>query len=240
MTGNTQTTGARKAPPSADDPRGIRECLLPEDIDQFDQEYRTAMAEATVSFNLSELRELLESWRRVAWLSLDPDRHRRMLEKARRINAGEYVHTVPWEEVRARLNLPPAPPAEPSGLASEPPDNRFSSDGPAKLQAMAGETPTPGARKAPPDADDPRGIRECLLPEDVDRFDEQYRKAMADATESMDLSKLHSMLEQWRIWAWSSLNPERHRRMVETIRRVQAGERVRGVPASEIVARLGL
>jgi hypothetical protein len=91
---------------SASTPREIRAALTGEEIGHFDREYRQAMADAAESLDLSGVLAMLERWQRVAWSTRDdPDAHRRMLETAARLNAGEDVTTVPWEQVKARLGL---------------------------------------------------------------------------------------------------------------------------------------
>ena len=92
-------------PGPASTPREIRAALLGEEVGHFDREYRQVMADAAESLDLSRVLEMLERWRRVAWSSSDPDAHRTMLDNAARLNAGESVATVPWEQVKARLGL---------------------------------------------------------------------------------------------------------------------------------------
>ena len=81
---------------SADDyprPKAIRAALLPEQVGDFDSEYRHAMAEATENLDLNPVLDLLERWRRVARSAQDPEAHRRMLKHAAAINAGKTVPT---------------------------------------------------------------------------------------------------------------------------------------------------
>ncbi len=60
------------------------------------------MADAAESLDLSGVLAMLERWRRVAWSTRDnPDAHRRMLQDAARLGAGQDVATVPWEQVKA-------------------------------------------------------------------------------------------------------------------------------------------
>jgi hypothetical protein len=92
-------------PGPASSPREIRAALFGEEVGHFDREYRQVMADAAESLDLSRVLEMLERWRRVAWSSSDPDAHRTMLDNAARLNAGESVATVPWEQVKARLGL---------------------------------------------------------------------------------------------------------------------------------------
>jgi hypothetical protein len=63
-------------------------------------------ADAAESLDLSGVLAMLERWRRVARSAQDnPDAHQRMLRNAARLNAGEAVTTVPWEQAKARLGL---------------------------------------------------------------------------------------------------------------------------------------
>jgi hypothetical protein len=78
--------------------------LADEETGHFDREYRQAMADAAESLDLSGVLAVLERWRRVAWSTQDdPAAHLRMLENADRLNAGEVIATVPWDQVKARL-----------------------------------------------------------------------------------------------------------------------------------------
>lgn len=92
-------------PPDAT-PRAIRAALVGPEIGDFDREYRRVMAEAADTLDLSGVFEMLRRWQRVAWSSHDsPDAHRRMLEQAERLAAGEVVPTEPWAATKARLGL---------------------------------------------------------------------------------------------------------------------------------------
>jgi hypothetical protein len=86
-------------------PKAIRAALLLEDVGDFDREFRDAMAEATETLDLTVVLDLLRRWRVVAWSSQDPQAHRRMLENADRLNAGEDIPTEPWSVTKARLGL---------------------------------------------------------------------------------------------------------------------------------------
>jgi hypothetical protein len=86
-------------------PRAIRAALLPEEAGDFDREFRQAMAEATETLDLTSVLALLQRWQRVAWSARDETAHRRMLEHADRIAAGDEITTEPWQETRARLGL---------------------------------------------------------------------------------------------------------------------------------------
>ena len=86
-------------------PRAIRAALLPEEAGDFDREYRQVMREAMESLDLTPVLEMLERWGRVALLSGDAERHRRMLDRAERLQRGEDLPTEPWSVTRARLGL---------------------------------------------------------------------------------------------------------------------------------------
>jgi hypothetical protein len=86
-------------------PTAIREALLPEEVGDFDREYRQVMAEATEGRDLTPVLEMLERWRRVALSSQDAQAHRRMLTRADRVLEGAEVATEPWHETRRRLGL---------------------------------------------------------------------------------------------------------------------------------------
>jgi Family of unknown function (DUF6247) len=86
-------------------PQAIRAALLPEEAGDFDREYRHAMREAMESLDLTPVLEMLERWRLVALLSQDPDRHRRMLDRAERLQRGEDLPMESWSSLKARLGL---------------------------------------------------------------------------------------------------------------------------------------
>jgi hypothetical protein len=93
-------------PVSASSPREIRAALVAEEAGHFDREYRQAMADAAESLDLSGVLAMLERWRRVAWSTRDdPEAHRRMLDNAGRLSAGESLATVPWHQVKTQLGL---------------------------------------------------------------------------------------------------------------------------------------
>ena len=96
------------------------------------------------------------------------------------------------------------------------------------------------ASSAPSPEPSPRSIRAALLPEDVGTFDSEYRQAMAEATETLDLNPVLGLLERWRRIAWSSADPVAHQRMLRNAARLEAGEGVTTEPWSETRARLDL
>lgn len=92
-------------PPDAT-PRAIRAALIGAEVGDFDREYRRALAEAAETLDLNGVLEVLRRWQRVAWSTRDdPEAHRRMLEHAVRLTAGQDIATEPWAQTRARLGL---------------------------------------------------------------------------------------------------------------------------------------
>ena len=87
------------------DLHAIRDALLPEDVAGFDQEFRAVMAEATSAMDLTVVAAFIERWRRVARSAAEPDGHRAMLDRARRLLAGEDVPITSWPRTRSTLNL---------------------------------------------------------------------------------------------------------------------------------------
>lgn len=62
-------------------PRAIRAALLPEEVGDFDREFRSVMAEATETLDLTVVTAFIERWWRVAWSSGDAYGHRAMLDQ---------------------------------------------------------------------------------------------------------------------------------------------------------------
>jgi hypothetical protein len=92
----------------------------------------------------------------------------------------------------------------------------------------------------PVSASTPREIRAALTGEEIGHFDREYRQAMADAAESLDLSGVLTMLERWRRVAWSTSNdPDAHRWMLESAARLSSGEDVAAVPWEQVKAEFG-
>jgi hypothetical protein len=79
--------------------------LLPEEVDDFDREFRREMATATETLDLGGVLAMLTRWHRVALSSQDPQAHRRMLAHAATLAAGGHVPMVPWEQTKTRLGL---------------------------------------------------------------------------------------------------------------------------------------
>ncbi|ONI73302.1 hypothetical protein ALI144C_46175 [Actinosynnema sp. ALI-1.44] len=87
-------------------PRAIREVLLPEEAPDFDRDYRKALKAAAETMSLDEVFKTLEHWHRIARITqLDPERHRRMLQRAEHIlRTGEPMpDAVSLDEVKAMI-----------------------------------------------------------------------------------------------------------------------------------------
>jgi hypothetical protein len=84
-----------------------------------------------------------------------------------------------------------------------------------------------GAMGSLPAGDDlpvPRSIRGLLLPEEAGDFDRDFRAAMAQATETLDLTPVLQLLERWRRVAESSRDAQAHRRMLDKAARLSHGD----------------
>jgi hypothetical protein len=97
-------SGPLPAPPPPASPREIRLALLPEDVGQFDSEWRSAMKRSAESLDLSEVYRVLERWRGIAILTqADPEAHRRMLARAKRVLEGQDRGTVTADQMREMI-----------------------------------------------------------------------------------------------------------------------------------------
>ena len=90
-------------------PADIRAALTSEDAALFDEHWRAAMQRATERLDLAEVHQVLEHWRRIAWLTAarGQDGYRRMLA-----GAAETLRTrtspagsVSWSQLKAELGL---------------------------------------------------------------------------------------------------------------------------------------
>ncbi|MET8995129.1 DUF6247 family protein [Amycolatopsis sp. Hca4] len=104
---------------------------------------------------------------------------------------------------------------------------------------------TPASTDEPkyPSGTSPAAIRAALLPEDVPRFDRDYRHALDVAREALSLTDLVETLESWRRIAWSTqADPAAHRRMVQAAEHTQrTGEPPAGTrPWNSLKSELGL
>lgn len=82
--------------------------MIPEEAAEFDRQWREVMARATETLDLSEVLETLESWRRVARLTVanGAEVHRAMYRRAAARLTGEPVPVdEPLRQTKARLGL---------------------------------------------------------------------------------------------------------------------------------------
>lgn len=90
-------------------PREIRAALVPEEQPQFDSQWRTALADAAETFDLTEVFETLQFWRHRAALieGFGHNGYRRWLaEIEQRARTGESPPgSVPWSQLKAELGL---------------------------------------------------------------------------------------------------------------------------------------
>jgi hypothetical protein len=88
-------------------PREVRAALIPEERADFDLSWRKALAEAAESLDLTGVQETLDSWRRVAMITVahGHDAHRRMLRRAEHTTrTGELPpDAVPMEDIKAMV-----------------------------------------------------------------------------------------------------------------------------------------
>jgi hypothetical protein len=86
----------------------------------------------------------------------------------------------------------------------------------------------------------PQEVRAALVPEEQPDFDRQWRNALSNAAESLDLTDVHKTLDSWRRRAWitSHLGPDGYRRMLARAERIlRTGEPEPGsVPLEDIKA----
>jgi hypothetical protein len=101
--------GGPGRPPFADaSPARVRAALIPEEAAEFDRQWREAMTRATESQDLTEVLELLEGWRRVAWMTTEagPEAHRRMYRSAAaRLTGQDIPAGEALTRTKARLGL---------------------------------------------------------------------------------------------------------------------------------------
>jgi len=89
-------------------PAEVRAALIPEEAVEFDRQWRLVMARATEALDLSEVLETLESWRRVARLTVavGAEAHRGMYRRAAARVAGQDIPAdEPLPRTKARLGL---------------------------------------------------------------------------------------------------------------------------------------
>jgi hypothetical protein len=66
--------------------------------------------------------------------------------------------------------------------------------------------PLPGAT--------PREVRAALRPEYRAEFDQDYRAALEEAGQTLDLAGVFETVEHWRTRSWITRDPQEHRRVV--------------------------
>lgn len=98
-------------PPFADaTPAQIRDALTDLEAAEFNRQWRSVMDRARDRLDLTEVHDVLEAWRRVAWLiaELGPDGYRNMISSAEeRARTGERAAgSVPWSRLSVELALP--------------------------------------------------------------------------------------------------------------------------------------
>lgn len=89
-------------------PAGIRAALPPEEQTRFEADFQTRMREAADAYDLAPVQDCLERWWPMAVIyAEDPAGYYEMMETVGKLQRGEYVQTVPWEETAARLGIDP-------------------------------------------------------------------------------------------------------------------------------------
>jgi hypothetical protein len=87
----------------------IRDALASEDAAEFDRQWRDVMHRATDRLDLSEVHEILDSWRRIAWLTSvrGPKGYRQtMASTEERLRTGERgAGSMPWHQLKVELGL---------------------------------------------------------------------------------------------------------------------------------------
>ncbi|PVZ05800.1 DUF6247 family protein [Actinomycetospora cinnamomea] len=87
----------------------------------------------------------------------------------------------------------------------------------------------------------PATIRSFLLPEDRPRFVEAYEAALDEARQTLNLTPVYDVVEDWRRVALVQADPARFRRAVERVAETLAGEPVPSDEPFEVTrARAGL
>jgi Family of unknown function (DUF6247) len=77
-----------------------------------------------------------------------------------------------------------------------------------------------------PEGSGPSAIRAALLVEEREEFDKGYRRALAEAAETLELACVLDTLEHWRRRAIMSADPQAYRRMLIRAARLLSGEDV--------------
>ena len=77
-----------------------------------------------------------------------------------------------------------------------------------------------------PEGAGPRTIRAALLVEEREEFDQAYRRALAEAGDTLELAGVLDVLEHWRRRAIMSADPQAYRRMLRRAARLLSGDEV--------------
>jgi hypothetical protein len=103
------TPGPRPSPSFADaSPAEVRAALIPEEVVEFERDWRSALAKAAETLDLTVVLETLRSWRLVARLTVaaGPEAHRAMYRRAAARLTGEDIPaTEPLAQTKTRLGL---------------------------------------------------------------------------------------------------------------------------------------
>lgn len=90
-------------------PAQIRDALTPPDAAEFDRQWREVMHQATDRLDLTPVHEVLESWRRVAWLTTvrgSQGYQQTMATAEQRLRTGDRgAGSVPWHQLSTELGL---------------------------------------------------------------------------------------------------------------------------------------
>lgn len=91
--------------------------------------------------------------------------------------------------------------------------------------------PLPGAT--------PREVRAALRPEYREQFDQDYRAALDNAAQTLELGDVLDTVEHWRTRAWITRDPAEHRRVVRRAAELLTGQAPpEGEPVAVTEARL--
>ncbi|MGH4018550.1 MAG: DUF6247 family protein [Pseudonocardiaceae bacterium] len=90
-----------------------------------------------------------------------------------------------------------------------------------------------------PEGAGPRAIRAALVAEEREEFDQAYRRALAEAAETLELAGVLDTLEHWRRRAIMSADPQAYRRMLRRAAHLLSGEDVpEDAPLAQLKERL--
>lgn len=91
VAGEPQPMPAAPTLPDGSATATIRAALLAEEREEFERDYRAALAAAADSLDLTALLDVLEHWRLRAIVSVDPAAYREGLRRAARLLSGEDI-----------------------------------------------------------------------------------------------------------------------------------------------------